>query len=309
MDSPGLASQGYADGESRTASHAAVVHKLYNEGSGSFLQRWRQTSTRPPGSKPKLSLRSTISSGLECGEIGERNKVPAGSEGRQGGLEEATKLLGGGENINIQARTKVMVQQSNLGVKSKQDSTGGQPAGLRRGLQTGLCAATKGGVVGGGQRRSQGGEEDLTLPSEAGADRGGGGGGEGDADVCDDDDVNCDDTNDEEEDMEIDSQAEAVDVHLLLQSRKSRQVAEAEPLRVWPLPSPPVRPAEGQGQVAETQQEEGRQGQGRRSESDADVVEVPAVINGRLLEHQREGVKFLYRCYRERRGAVLADDM
>ncbi|XP_060190147.1 switch 2 [Lycium barbarum] len=39
------------------------------------------------------------------------------------------------------------------------------------------------------------------------------------------------------------------------------------------------------------------------------VVQVPASINCRLLEHQREGVKFLYRLYHNNHGGVLGDDM
>ncbi|KAK6120681.1 hypothetical protein DH2020_045579 [Rehmannia glutinosa] len=39
------------------------------------------------------------------------------------------------------------------------------------------------------------------------------------------------------------------------------------------------------------------------------VVQVPASINSRLLEHQRVGVKFLYNLYRNNHGGVLGDDM
>nr|GMC72791.1 switch 2 [Ipomoea batatas] len=39
------------------------------------------------------------------------------------------------------------------------------------------------------------------------------------------------------------------------------------------------------------------------------VVQVPASINCRLLEHQRAGVKFLYGLYRNNHGGVLGDDM
>ncbi|KAL0327911.1 UNVERIFIED_CONTAM: Switch 2 [Sesamum calycinum] len=39
------------------------------------------------------------------------------------------------------------------------------------------------------------------------------------------------------------------------------------------------------------------------------VVEVPASINSRLLEHQREGVKFLYNLYRKNHGGILGDDI
>ncbi|XP_057822858.2 switch 2 isoform X2 [Cryptomeria japonica] len=39
------------------------------------------------------------------------------------------------------------------------------------------------------------------------------------------------------------------------------------------------------------------------------IVQVPASINCRLLEHQREGVKFLYNLYKENHGGVLGDDM
>ncbi|XP_027774184.1 switch 2 isoform X2 [Solanum pennellii] len=38
-------------------------------------------------------------------------------------------------------------------------------------------------------------------------------------------------------------------------------------------------------------------------------VQVPASINCRLLEHQREGVKFLYSLYQNNHGGVLGDDM
>ncbi|XP_031255317.1 switch 2 isoform X1 [Pistacia vera] len=39
------------------------------------------------------------------------------------------------------------------------------------------------------------------------------------------------------------------------------------------------------------------------------LIQVPASINCRLLEHQREGVKFLYRLYKNNHGGVLGDDM
>ncbi|CAK9145858.1 unnamed protein product [Ilex paraguariensis] len=39
------------------------------------------------------------------------------------------------------------------------------------------------------------------------------------------------------------------------------------------------------------------------------VIQVPASINCRLLEHQREGVKFLYNLYKNYHGGVLGDDM
>ncbi|CAM8958840.1 unnamed protein product [Rhodiola kirilowii] len=45
------------------------------------------------------------------------------------------------------------------------------------------------------------------------------------------------------------------------------------------------------------------------SEGDLPVVQVPASINCRLLAHQREGVKFLYRLYKNNHGGVLGDDM
>ncbi|KAJ3678039.1 hypothetical protein LUZ60_001842 [Juncus effusus] len=39
------------------------------------------------------------------------------------------------------------------------------------------------------------------------------------------------------------------------------------------------------------------------------IVQVPASINCRLLEHQRGGVKFLYNLYKNNHGGVLGDDM
>ncbi|KAK9078755.1 hypothetical protein SSX86_002813 [Deinandra increscens subsp. villosa] len=39
------------------------------------------------------------------------------------------------------------------------------------------------------------------------------------------------------------------------------------------------------------------------------LVQVPASINCRLLEHQREGVKFLYNLYKKNCGGILGDDM
>ncbi|XP_049415256.1 switch 2 isoform X2 [Solanum stenotomum] len=39
------------------------------------------------------------------------------------------------------------------------------------------------------------------------------------------------------------------------------------------------------------------------------LVQVPASINCRLLEHQREGVKFLYSLYQNNHGGLLGDDM
>lgn len=38
-------------------------------------------------------------------------------------------------------------------------------------------------------------------------------------------------------------------------------------------------------------------------------LQVPASINCRLLEHQREGVKFLYGLYKNNHGGILGDDM
>lgn len=45
------------------------------------------------------------------------------------------------------------------------------------------------------------------------------------------------------------------------------------------------------------------------TEGEVPVVQVPASINCRLLEHQREGVEFLYRLYRNNHGGILGDDM
>ncbi|OWM91055.1 hypothetical protein CDL15_Pgr023388 [Punica granatum] len=45
------------------------------------------------------------------------------------------------------------------------------------------------------------------------------------------------------------------------------------------------------------------------SPGEAPLVQVPASINCRLLEHQREGVKFLYRLYKNNHGGILGDDM
>ncbi|XP_020578649.1 switch 2 [Phalaenopsis equestris] len=45
------------------------------------------------------------------------------------------------------------------------------------------------------------------------------------------------------------------------------------------------------------------------SPGESPVVQVPASINCRLLEHQREGVKFLYGLYKNDHGGVLGDDM
>uniref|UniRef100_A0A803QJG7 Switch 2 n=1 Tax=Cannabis sativa TaxID=3483 RepID=A0A803QJG7_CANSA len=45
------------------------------------------------------------------------------------------------------------------------------------------------------------------------------------------------------------------------------------------------------------------------SEGEIPVVQVPASINCRLLEHQREGVKFLYNLYKKNHGGILGDDM
>uniref|UniRef100_A0A1D1YFI4 Putative DNA repair and recombination protein RAD26-like n=1 Tax=Anthurium amnicola TaxID=1678845 RepID=A0A1D1YFI4_9ARAE len=39
------------------------------------------------------------------------------------------------------------------------------------------------------------------------------------------------------------------------------------------------------------------------------LVQVPASINCRLLEHQREGVRFLYSLYKKNHGGILGDDM
>ncbi|XP_027346708.1 switch 2 isoform X2 [Abrus precatorius] len=45
------------------------------------------------------------------------------------------------------------------------------------------------------------------------------------------------------------------------------------------------------------------------SHEELPVVQVPASINCRLLEHQREGVKFLFGLYKNNHGGVLGDDM
>ncbi|CAI7901108.1 unnamed protein product, partial [Closterium sp. NIES-54] len=45
------------------------------------------------------------------------------------------------------------------------------------------------------------------------------------------------------------------------------------------------------------------------SGSDKDVVRVPASISRHLMEHQKEGVRFLYRLFRHSTGGILADDM
>ncbi|KAF4386473.1 hypothetical protein G4B88_006729, partial [Cannabis sativa] len=45
------------------------------------------------------------------------------------------------------------------------------------------------------------------------------------------------------------------------------------------------------------------------SEGEIPVVQVPSSINCRLLEHQREGVKFLYNLYKNNHGGILGDDM
>lgn len=58
-----------------------------------------------------------------------------------------------------------------------------------------------------------------------------------------------------------------------------------EPLQLWPPP--------GEG----------------TSDGVDEVVQVPASINSRLLEHQRPGVVFLYNQYRKDIGGILGDDM
>ncbi|MCL7034130.1 hypothetical protein MKW94_012029 [Papaver nudicaule] len=45
------------------------------------------------------------------------------------------------------------------------------------------------------------------------------------------------------------------------------------------------------------------------SPHESPVVQVPAAINCRLLEHQREGVRFLYGLYKKNHGGILGDDM
>ncbi|BFI27867.1 DNA excision repair protein ERCC-6-like 2 [Marchantia polymorpha subsp. ruderalis] len=60
-----------------------------------------------------------------------------------------------------------------------------------------------------------------------------------------------------------------------------------EPLVLWPPPG--EGPSTGSGEVKR--------------------VEVPASINSRLLDHQREGVAFLYKLYRSNHGGILGDDM
>ncbi|KAG9439253.1 hypothetical protein H6P81_019418 [Aristolochia fimbriata] len=45
------------------------------------------------------------------------------------------------------------------------------------------------------------------------------------------------------------------------------------------------------------------------SPGEADIVQVPASINCRLFEHQREGVRFFYSLYKKNHGGVLGDDM
>ncbi|KAK2434708.1 chromatin remodeling [Trifolium repens] len=45
------------------------------------------------------------------------------------------------------------------------------------------------------------------------------------------------------------------------------------------------------------------------SDGELPLVQVPASINCRLLEHQRVGVKFLYDLYKKNHGGILGDDM
>ncbi|URE20221.1 SNF2 family N-terminal domain [Musa troglodytarum] len=45
------------------------------------------------------------------------------------------------------------------------------------------------------------------------------------------------------------------------------------------------------------------------SPGETPVVQVPASINCRLLEHQRDGIRFLYNLYKNNHGGVLGDDM
>ncbi|OVA00383.1 SNF2-related [Macleaya cordata] len=45
------------------------------------------------------------------------------------------------------------------------------------------------------------------------------------------------------------------------------------------------------------------------SPDETPIVQVPAAINCRLLEHQREGVRFLYGLYKKNHGGILGDDM
>ncbi|CAI5463945.1 unnamed protein product [Closterium sp. Yama58-4] len=45
------------------------------------------------------------------------------------------------------------------------------------------------------------------------------------------------------------------------------------------------------------------------SDRDKEVVRVPASISRHLMEHQKEGVRFLYGLFRQNTGGILADDM
>ncbi|KAJ8643936.1 hypothetical protein MRB53_005684 [Persea americana] len=45
------------------------------------------------------------------------------------------------------------------------------------------------------------------------------------------------------------------------------------------------------------------------ADGETPVIQVPASINCRLLQHQREGVRFLYNLYKRNHGGVLGDDM
>ncbi|GMI99695.1 CHROMATIN REMODELING 9 [Hibiscus trionum] len=45
------------------------------------------------------------------------------------------------------------------------------------------------------------------------------------------------------------------------------------------------------------------------SDGEFPIIQVPAYINCRLLAHQREGIKFLYRLYKNNHGGILGDDM
>ncbi|KAI3994783.1 hypothetical protein MKX01_037334 [Papaver californicum] len=45
------------------------------------------------------------------------------------------------------------------------------------------------------------------------------------------------------------------------------------------------------------------------SPDESPVVQIPAAINCRLLEHQREGARFLYGLYKKNHGGILGDDM
>ncbi|CAI5508303.1 unnamed protein product [Closterium sp. Naga37s-1] len=83
-----------------------------------------------------------------------------------------------------------------------------------------------------------------------------------------------------------------------------RSTEGGEGLVVWPQSR-----NEQKNEQGNEQENGGESVAAKESGRDEEVVRVPASISRHLMEHQKEGVRFLYRLFRQNTGGILADDM